>query len=128
MTVLFDGICNLCNGAVRAIIANDPGATFRFAALTSDAGRALLAEHAIDPAAIDSIVLIDGTRAYVRSDAALRIAGELRAPWPLLVLLLALPQAMRDRAYDAVARNRYRIFGTRADCALPTPEMRARFL
>jgi len=115
--VLFDGVCNLCNGVVRFIIARDPSARFRFAPLPpADAG------------ATDSIVLVEAGKKYTRSTAALRIARGLRFPWPLLYALMLAPRPLRDLVYDWVARHRYGWFGKRAACMVPTPEVRSRFL
>jgi predicted DCC family thiol-disulfide oxidoreductase YuxK len=126
--VLFDGVCNLCNGVVRFVIDRDPRARFRFASLQSELGRGLLRHHGLDPEALDAVMLVDGEGAHVRSTAALRIARGLRAPWPWLAPLALVPRVLRDAVYDFVARHRYRWFGKRDACALPTPEQRARFL
>ena len=127
--ILFDGVCNLCNATVRFVIRRDPHARFRFAALQGDAARRLCAERGLPvPAASEPdsiIVLIDG-RALERSDAAMAIAGGLRFPWPLLGALRVIPRPLGDWAYRLVARNRYRWFGWRDTCMLPTPELRAR--
>jgi predicted DCC family thiol-disulfide oxidoreductase YuxK len=122
--VLFDGVCNLCNGAVRFILARDPAARFRFASLQSDAARRLLG----DGGPAETIVLLDAGKTYVISTAALRIARGLRFPWPLLYAFVAVPRPVRDLIYDWVARHRYRWFGKRDTCMLPTPELRERFL
>jgi predicted DCC family thiol-disulfide oxidoreductase YuxK len=127
-TVLFDGACNLCNGSVRFIIANDPAGHFRFASLQSPQGAAALARVGWSAKGLDSIVLIDGDRVYRRSDAALRIAAELRAPWGLARALLAIPAEIRDGIYDWVATHRYEVFGRRDLCALPDPGLADRFL
>ena len=126
--VLFDGVCNLCNGTVNFILDHDPAGRFRFAALQSEAGRALLVRHGLAADALESLVLVEGERAWVRSDAALRIAAGLGAPWRWLAVLRVVPRGIRDRLYDAVARNRYRWFGRRDECRVPTPDLRARFL
>ncbi len=127
--LLFDGVCNLCEGAVRFAITRDPAARLRFAPLQSELGRALLLQHGYDPAAIDAVVLVDAAGAHDRSTAALRLAGHLRAPWSWLgPPLLLLPKRLRDGVYDFVARHRYRWFGRRDACLVPTPELRARFL
>ena len=127
--VLFDGVCHLCEGAVRFAIARDPAARLRFAPLQSPLGRALLAQHGYDPDAIDALVLVDGDGAHDRSAAALRLAARLRAPWPWLARPLWLvPRRLRDVVYDRIARSRYRWFGRRDACLVPTPELRARFL
>lgn len=126
--VLFDGVCNLCAGVVRFVARRDPHARFRFASLQSDAARALLASAGAPSPLPDSIVLLEDGRVFVESDAALRIARGLRFPWPLLASLLALPRFVRDPAYRVVARRRYRWFGRKDSCMVPTPELRARFL
>ena len=126
--ILFDGECNLCDWSVRFVVRHDPRARFRLAALQSPVGRRLLAERGGDPRGIDSVVLIEGERWYARSEAALRIARGLAGPWRLLSALRIVPRPLRDWAYDAVARNRFRWFGRRDACLLPTPALRERFL
>ena len=127
--ILFDGVCNLCNGAVQFIIKRDGGDRFRFAALQSELGQELCRARHIDTTQIDSIILIDpGIAYYVKSDAALEIARELRGygwmPWSLGWI----PRGVRDAVYDLVARNRYRWFGKKDQCMIPTPELRKKFL
>ena len=125
--VFFDGFCNLCTGAVRFIIARDPHARFRFASLDSHAARTRLGP-ALDTQP-DSVLLLDADGLHARSAAALRIARGLRGPWPLLARAASLvPRALRDRVYDLVARRRYRWFGQRDSCLVPTPALQARFL
>jgi predicted DCC family thiol-disulfide oxidoreductase YuxK len=126
--VLFDGVCNLCNGAVRFIVARDPDARYRFAALDSDAARAVLRQIGVRTTLPDSIVLVDNTGVSSRSTAALRIARRLTFPWPLLYVFMLVPRPLRDAVYDFVARNRYRWFGRQELCLVPTPDLRGRFL
>lgn len=130
--ILFDGVCNLCNGAVLFIIDRDPAGRFRFAPLQSELAVGLLRSLGVAAtelgAAPDSIVLIEGDQVYSRSDAALRIAKGLRRPWPLLAWGKVIPRAIRDWVYDLVARNRYSWFGREDACRVPTPELRQRFL
>lgn len=129
--ILFDGVCNLCSGVVRFVIARDPHARFRFAALQSDAARRACAEvGAMPPAAVDpdTIIVIADGRALERSDAALAIASRLPFPWPMFGVFRILPRALRDWLYRLVAKNRYRWFGKSETCMMPTPELRARFL
>ena len=126
--LLFDGVCNLCHGTVRFVLDRDRAARFRFAPLQSDVGRALLANFALDPDATDTVVLIDAAGAHTRSDAALRTARALGAPWSWLWPLAVIPRPLRDAAYDFVARHRYRWFGKKDACPLPRPEWRDRFL
>ena len=130
--ILFDGVCNLCNGFVQFVIRHDPAGRFRFAALQSAAGQAVLAAHGLDANAIatepDSVLLeLDG-RLYSHSGAVLRIARELGGPWRLLLAGYVLPRPWRDAAYRFVARHRYRWFGRQESCWLPTPELKARFM
>jgi predicted DCC family thiol-disulfide oxidoreductase YuxK len=126
--VFFDGVCNLCNGAIRFIAANDPERRFAFASLQSARARELLGERADDVRESDSIVLLSGGRRYERSDAALLIALGLRAPWPLAFGAILIPRGARDAVYRWIARNRYRWFGRTDACALPPPGLRERFL
>lgn len=126
--VLFDGVCNLCNGSVQFIVRHDPAGRFRFASLQSEAGQALLRRHGLDPDDLFSVILVEGGRAYARSDAALRIARGLSGPLKAAGALRVVPRPLRDAVYGWVARNRYRWFGRREACMIPTPELRARFL
>jgi predicted DCC family thiol-disulfide oxidoreductase YuxK len=125
--VLFDGVCNLCNGAVQFIIRRDPKAEFQFAPLTSAAASRALASLPSRELP-DSVVLVDDGRIYTRSDAALRIARGLRFPWPLAYAFAVVPRGLRDWVYDAVASRRYRWFGRRDQCTIPGPSIRERFL
>ena len=131
-TVLFDGVCNLCNGFVQFIIRHDAAGRYRFAALQSEAGQALLAAHGVAPATLttdpDSVVLLSGGRLYSHSTAVLRIARGLGGAWRLAAGAEVLPRALRDAVYRFIARNRYRWFGRQESCMLPTPELKARFL
>jgi predicted DCC family thiol-disulfide oxidoreductase YuxK len=126
--VLFDGVCNLCEGAVRFLVLRDPAGVFRFAPLQSEVGRRLLARHGLSPDSLDTFVLVEGDRARVHSDAFLGIARRLPAPWSWLRVLALLPRRLRDAVYGVVVRNRYRWFGRKEACLVPTPELRARFL
>jgi predicted DCC family thiol-disulfide oxidoreductase YuxK len=138
--VLFDGVCNLCNAAVQFMIDRDRAGVLRFAPIQSELGKELLektmgAEKATsiregatgngDP---DTLVLVDGDKAFIKSGAALRIARRLTFPWSWLVVGLAVPYPIRDLFYVFVAKNRYRWFGKSDTCRIPTPELRARFL
>jgi len=126
--VLFDGVCNLCNGSVRFIIERDPRARFQFAPLQSPVADRLIGAR-VDRASLpDSIVLVDDGRLYVRSSAALRIARGLRFPWPLAWVFIAVPRPIRDWVYDLIARHRYAWFGRRDECVVPTSQTKDRFL
>ncbi len=126
--ILFDGVCNLCNATVLFIVDRDPKGLFRFAALQSAAGAHVLASQANAVRDVDSIVLVDGHGVWTESDAALRIAVALGWPWRAAGAFRVLPRQFRDAVYRWIARNRYRWFGRRDACRLPTPELRGRFL
>ena len=126
--MLFDGECNLCNGAVQFVLRRDPKARFRFASLQSAAGRAVLEATGNRATLPDSIVLVQDGRVRVKSAAALAIARGLRWPWPLLAVFWLVPNPVRDLVYDWIARNRHRWFGRQQQCWVPTPALRERFL
>jgi predicted DCC family thiol-disulfide oxidoreductase YuxK len=126
--ILFDGICNFCNRSVNWIIRHDPGGYFRFAPLQSEAGARLQEEFGLDASALDTLVLIEGGRTYVKSTAALRIVRRARSPWRVLYALIVVPPPVRDYAYDSFARRRYRWFGKRDECMAPSTAVRERFL
>lgn len=127
--VLFDGVCNLCNSSVQFIIRHDPGGHFKFSALQSEAGQALLDRFGMDRRKFDSVVLYSNGRYYTHSGAALRIARRLSGLWPLLFYVFyPVPYFIRDAVYLFISRNRYRWFGKQESCMIPTPELRARFL
>lgn len=124
--IFFDGICTLCDFAVTFVIDHDPARRFRFAALQSAAGQALMADHP-DLLRQDTIVLLEAGQVYTRSEAALRIARHLRG-WRWMWAFRAVPRVLRDGVYKLVARNRYQWFGKRDSCRIPTPELRSLFL
>ena len=126
--VLFDGVCNLCNGFVQFVIARDPAGRFQFGALQSASARRVLDLHDAPDPLPDTIVLVDEGRVFTRSTAVLRIARRLTFPWPLAYAFLAVPRPLRDWMYTIVARYRYRWFGKRDHCMVPTPAVRARFI
>jgi len=127
--VLFDGVCNLCNVTVDALLRWDAQGRLRFASLQSERGRELLRLHGFDDdTAQASLVLIEGGHAHLRSAAVLRLSPYLRWPWSLLWLLRFVPRGLRDGLYDLVARNRYRWLGRRATCRRPGLGERDRFL
>lgn len=122
--ILFDGVCNLCTGSVRFVIARDARKRFRFASLQSPAAERLLGERG----SLESVVLVMGGRTYRKSTAALMIARRLDGLWPLLAVLLAIPRFLRDAAYDWIGTRRYRMFGKTGACWTPQPELAERFL
>jgi predicted DCC family thiol-disulfide oxidoreductase YuxK len=126
--ILFDGVCNFCNGSVNFIIDRDPTGYFKFAPLQSEIGEQLLKEHGIDKTQTDSVVLIENDTVYTYSTAALRVARKLSGAWNWLYGFTVVPKFIRDFAYKLFAKNRYRMFGKQEACMLPTPEIRARFL
>jgi len=126
--LLFDGVCNLCNGTIRFVIDNDPEGEFRFAPLQSASGQALLDYADVDVAPMESFVMVDGDDAYVRSAAALRTAARLGLPWSLAKGFLYVPRAVRDGVYRVVARYRYEVFGRKDRCMVPQEDVSDRFL
>ncbi len=126
--VLFDGVCNLCNSTVQFVLRRDRRQRFLFAPLQSEKGRDLLQRHGLSPDFLDSFVLVEQGRVFTSSSAALRIARGLPGLWPLLYAFIAVPRFLRDAVYRWIARNRYRWFGRRDSCRIPTPEERSRFL
>ncbi|MCP9200435.1 thiol-disulfide oxidoreductase DCC family protein [Gramella sp. GC03-9] len=127
--ILFDGVCNLCDGAVQFIIKHDKKDVFRYASLQSELGKELVKERGMDQEEIDSIMLIEpGVAYYRKSTAALEIARDLSGGYSLLKNFLFIPEVMRDRIYDFIAKNRYKWFGKKEQCMIPTPELKAKFL
>ncbi|QPA32791.1 thiol-disulfide oxidoreductase DCC family protein [Thermaerobacillus caldiproteolyticus] len=127
LIILFDGICNFCNASVHFIIKRDPQARFRFAPLQSEAGRKMLAKYGI-PEDMGSLIVIDGERYYTKSSAALRVCKYLKGFWKLFYVFILVPRPIRDRFYHFIAENRYKWFGKRESCMIPTPDIRKRFL
>jgi predicted DCC family thiol-disulfide oxidoreductase YuxK len=126
--VLFDGVCNFCNGSVNFIIKRDKENYFKFAPLQSKIGEELLQKYEIDKAETDSVILIEDEKAYTHSTAALRIARKLNGVWSWLYAFIIVPRGLRDFLYRLFAKNRYRLFGKQDACMMPTPEIRQRFL
>ena len=127
--ILFDGVCNLCNNSVQFIIKRDKKDLFRYAALQSEVGQQLVRERGIDTNKVDSIVLIDpGVAYFTKSDGALEIARSFGGLWGLLSVFSWVPTSIRNALYDLVARNRYKWFGKKEACMVPTPELKAKFL
>ncbi|MGQ4556110.1 DCC1-like thiol-disulfide oxidoreductase family protein [Halobellus sp. GM3] len=126
--VLFDGVCNLCNGAVAFLLSRDRTGRLRFASLQSAAGRALRSRHGLPTEGVETIVLVDGERAYTKSDAVIRIAELLGWPYRLLSLARPVPRSVRDRIYEFVADNRYEWFGRKDRCMVPDEDVSDRFL
>ena len=127
--VLYDGECNLCNHSVQFILRRDPAERFRFAALQSPAARRLLLQAGQAPTLLpDSVILVEQGKVYAKSTAALRIARQLSGLWPCAAVLLLVPVPLRNWGYDLIARNRYRLFGRKDACMVPSLELQGRFL
>lgn len=126
--ILFDGVCNLCNSSVTFAIKRDKNDIFRFAALQSEIGMQLISKFKIDTSQTDSIILVEGSKYYEKSSAALHIAKHLSGGWPLLYGFIILPKFIRNAVYDFIAKNRYKWFGKKESCMIPTPELQAKFL
>lgn len=127
--ILFDGVCNLCNGAIQFIIKHDKKDNFRYAPLQSDMGRKFLQQRNIDTSEIDSIILIEpGVAYYTKSAAALKIGQDFGGPWKLLQVFEWIPESISNFIYDIIAKNRYKWFGKKEACMIPTPELKAKFL
>ena len=127
--ILFDGVCNLCNNAVQFVVKRDKEAVFRFAALQSEIGKKLIAERNIDTNKVDSIILIEpGIAYYIKSTAALKISTSFGGLWSLSTILMWLPEGFRNIVYDFIAKNRYKWYGKKDQCMIPTAELKARFL
>ena len=126
-TCLFDGVCNLCNGSVRFILATEADHEILFTAIQSPLGRAVLEAIGM-PHLTNSFVYIDDGVVSLRSMAAFRLARRLRAPWSWVSLFRLLPTRLTDWLYDRLADNRYRLFGKRDLCLVPSPGQSRRFL
>ncbi len=127
--ILFDGVCNLCNGIVKFIIKNDPESYFRFTPLQSPTGQSLLEKHGFNREVIDTFVLINEDTCLTKSDAALYIVRCLPGLlWSLLGIFSIIPKPIRNWGYDMVVRNRYRWFGKKEECLVPTNDILNRFL
>lgn len=126
--ILFDGVCNLCNGSVQFVLKHDKQKHFRFAALQSAAGQALLKKHNLHETIFNSFVLIKEGKPYLKSTAALIVAKELNGPIKILYAFIIVPTFLRNTVYNFIAKNRYKWFGKQESCMIPTPDIQSRFL
>lgn len=126
--ILFDGVCNFCNGAINFILRQDKKGVFRFAPLQSEKGQQLLRQFDLPQTSFDSFILIDEGKVYKSSTAGLRLYNKLPWYWKWTQLFWVVPRLVRDAVYDIIARNRYRWFGKKDQCMVPTPEIKSRFL
>ena len=125
--ILFDGVCNFCNGAVNFAIKRDKKARLKFATLQSGIASQLLDKFSLSALDLNSFVLIEDGKVYTRSTAALKVFRYLDGLWPLMYGFIIVPIFLRDAIYKLIAKNRYRWFGIRKECMIPTPEVRSRF-
>jgi len=125
--ILFDGVCNLCNSSVQFILKRDPAGKFKFAPLQGETGQRLLKKHGISTD-INSIVLIEHEKVFIKSNAAIRVGRQLTGAWKMASAFNIIPRFIRDFLYDIVANNRYKWFGKTESCILPSPKWKNRFL
>ena len=126
--ILFDGVCNLCSGAVQFVIKHDPHAKFTFASLQSDTGKKLLEAHNLPSNQLNSFVLIQEERTYTKSTAALKVVVQLTGLIKLLYGFIIVPVFIRNAVYQLIANNRYKWFGKKEACMIPSPSLKQRFL
>ena len=125
--ILFDGVCNLCSASVQFILKRDKEKNFLFASLQSDYGQKLLKRYDLPTDTFNSFILFEEGKIFTRSTAALKMFSQLKG-WKWVRLFGAVPKFIRDAVYNVIAKNRYRWFGKKNECWLPTPELKARFL
>jgi predicted DCC family thiol-disulfide oxidoreductase YuxK len=126
--LLFDGVCNLCNGLVRFIIKRDKAGKFKFASLQSEIGQSWLKRFGLVNVEYESFVMIRGDTYFTKSTAALKMLKELDGIWKTFYMFIIIPRPVLDFLYDLIAKSRYKIFGKRDECMIPTPEIKERFL
>ncbi|APY07056.1 thiol-disulfide oxidoreductase [Winogradskyella sp. J14-2] len=128
--ILFDGVCNLCNSSVLYVIKRDTKNKFLFAPLQSDIGKSITSQFKIDTNKVDSILLYNPLeqKVYHKSTAALYVAKQLNFPTKLMAIFFLIPAFIRNWVYDFVAKNRYKWYGKKDACMIPTPELKAKFL
>jgi predicted DCC family thiol-disulfide oxidoreductase YuxK len=126
--VLFDGVCNLCNRAVQFIIKRDKKNQFRFASLQGKYGQELLKKFNLPVNDFNSFILVEGDRFYTRSTAALRMLKQLDGGWKWMYAFIIVPPFIRNAVYNWIAKNRYKWFGKREECMIPTPQLKEKFL
>jgi predicted DCC family thiol-disulfide oxidoreductase YuxK len=126
--ILFDGVCNLCNWSVQFVIKHDPEKKFQFASLQSDYAKKLLTDYSIDSGEMNSFILLENGKIYTRSTGALRVLKQLKGWSVLFYCFILVPKFIRNGIYDFIAKKRYRWFGKREECMIPSPEINSRFL
>ncbi|MER3497705.1 MAG: thiol-disulfide oxidoreductase [Chitinophagaceae bacterium] len=126
--VLFDGVCNYCNRMVNFIIRQDRKKVFLFAPLQSNTGRQILEKFSITQQAVDSFIIYEKGKVYLRSTAALKLYNRLPWYWKWTQLFWIVPRFLRDAVYDVFAKNRYKWFGKKEECMVPATEIKDRFV
>ena len=126
--ILFDGVCNFCNSSVNFVIKHDKKNHFLFAPLQSETAKKLLEKFNIDSSKTDSFILIENNKAYLQSTAALRVTKHLNKLYPLLYAFLITPPFIRNSVYNLVAKNRYKWFGKKEICMIPSAEIKGKFI
>lgn len=125
--LLFDGVCNLCNHVVQFVIKHDKKGMFKFASLQSPFGQTVLRELHMPANVLHSVILVEKGKAYTKSTAALKVAKHLSGLWPVLYVFMLVPRFIRNALYDVIANNRYKWFGVKDECWVPTPQLKTRF-
>jgi predicted DCC family thiol-disulfide oxidoreductase YuxK len=128
LVLLFDGVCNLCNGLVQFVIKRDRLGKFRFGALQSASGQKLMKQLKLPVQNMESLVLIKDSKALTKSSGALTLLRELGGFWSWFYVFMIVPAPIRDGVYDLIAKSRYSIFGRRKSCMIPTPDLKSWFL
>lgn len=127
--ILFDGVCNLCEASVQYVIKHDKNDIFRYSALQNEVGQQIIKKFDIDRTKMDSILLYSPEKGIsYKSTAALKIASKLGFPRNMLVIFMIVPVFIRNWVYDYIARNRYKWYGKKKECMIPTPELKSKFL
>ena len=126
--VLFDGVCNFCNYWVNFAIKRDPKKKLRFTPLQGNIAKTLLTQHGIATTNMNTVIFIENGKVYTQSSAALRIAKKLSGGWKLFYGLMIIPKLLRDSVYNIIAKNRYKLYGKKETCMIPTQDLKDRFL
>lgn len=126
--LLFDGVCNLCISIVNFILKKDTKGKFKFAALQSESGQALLNKFGLSTKDFNSFIFISGDKYFIKSSAVLHVLKELRIVWILFYIFIVIPRPIRDFMYSIIAKTRYTIFGKQNTCFLPSPDIKRKFL
>ena len=126
--ILFDGVCNLCNSSVQFIIKHDTNNKFLFASLQSSMGQAVLKHFELDTTDFNTFVLVEEYQAYTKSTGALHVVKQLSGFWKILYIFIIIPVPIRDFFYTFVSKHRYKLFGKKDQCMMPSPDLKSKFL